>query len=144
MSIAGLASRDLQFERPGGQLAPRKILVVDDEIDLVETYVRLLEYLGYSCDKACTPPQALDRIEAEQPALILTDLRLNPGDGFEILRHVRAKWPETPVIVMTAYHNDETAKAAREAGARAYLRKPFSNAELARTIRTALGTSTES
>ncbi len=117
--------------------------MVDDEIELVETYVRLLEYLGYSCEKACTSPQAFERINAAQPALVLTDVRLNPGDGFEILRHLRAKWPKTPFIVMTAYHNEETAKAASEAGAKAYLRKPFSNAELASAVRTALGTGTQ-
>jgi CheY-like chemotaxis protein len=116
----------------------QRVLVIDDEVELAETYARLLEHLGYSCEKAYDRPQAIELIDAAKPALVLTDLRLPGGDGFEIVKYVRQKWPDTPIIVMTAYGSDEAAETARDAGVFAYLRKPFSNMELAQTIHRAL------
>jgi two-component system response regulator PilR (NtrC family) len=142
MSIAeGRGGGNLLLQELMSEPGLQKILVIDDEVDLVETYARLLEHLGYSCQKAYDRPQAIELIDAAEPALVLTDLRLPSGDGFEIVKYVRTKWPDTPIIVMTAYHNDETAEAANAAGAFAYLRKPFSNTELAQAIHRALAAS---
>ena len=116
----------------------RKILVVDDEADLVETYLRLLRALGYSCLGAQDGLSAEAMADREQPALLLTDLNMPNLDGFELIRRFRAKWPTTPVIAMTAFHTAQTEEAVNSLGANAYLRKPFSNADLVAAIRSAL------
>lgn len=115
-----------------------KILVVDDELDLVDTCARLIEGLGYICLKAFDGPQAIAMIHAEHPDLIVTDFNLPHGDGLEILRRAHENRPEIPVIMMTGYHTPDTARAASEAGAKAYLRKPFLTNELTQAVRSAL------
>jgi CheY-like chemotaxis protein len=115
-----------------------KVLVVDDELDLVDTCVRLIERLGFVCVKAFDGPEAIAMMDAEHPDLILTDFNLPHGDGLEILRRAHENRPEIPVIMMTGYHTADTAQAASEAGARAYLRKPFLTNELTQAVRSVL------
>ncbi len=116
----------------------RKVLVVDDELDLVDTCARLIEGLGYICLKAFDGPEAIAMIDAEHPDLIVTDFNLPHGDGLEILRRAREKPLQIPVIMMTGYHTADVAQAASDAGARAYLRKPFLTRELTQAVCSAL------
>jgi len=69
--------------------------------------------------------------------LVLSDVKLQTGDGFEIARHVRRESPGTPVILMTTHHTSNVLAQAAQIGAH-YLRKPFSNAELISAIKTLL------
>ncbi len=117
----------------------RKILVVDDEPDMVITCARLLKGMGYRCLTARTGPEAIDLVDAEHPDVVVTDLHLPVGDGFEISRHVRRSLPKTPVIVITAYHTPDTVGAAYASGATGYLAKPFSTADFKAAIQRALG-----
>jgi len=116
----------------------RKVLVVDDEIDLVDTCARLIEQLGYRCLKAFDGPEAVALMDAERPDVIVTDLNLPHGDGLEILHRAQETSPEIPVIMMTGYHTADVAQAASDAGAVAYLRKPFLTRELTQAIHEAL------
>ena len=68
-----------------------KILIVDDERDLVDAYVRLLERSGHRCVGAFDASEAIRIIDAESPDLVITDLSLPDISGIEIIRHVRAK-----------------------------------------------------
>ncbi len=77
-------------------------------------------------------------MNAEHPDLIVTDFNLPHGDGLEILHRAQENSPEIPVIMMTGYHTSDIAQAAAEAGAVAYLRKPFLTRELTQAIRDAL------
>ena len=77
-------------------------------------------------------------INDQHPDLVVTDLHLPIGDGFEVSRYVRRSLPQTPVIVITAYHTPDTVGQAYANGATAYLSKPFSNAEFSEAIRRAL------
>jgi len=115
-----------------------KILVVDDEPDMVSTCVRILKRLGYDCLTAQDGPEAIRLIDDQRPDLVVTDLHLPIGDGFEVSRHVRRSLPRTPVIVVTAYHTPDTVGQAYANGASGYLAKPFSNAEFSDAIRKAL------
>lgn len=112
--------------------------MVDDELDLVDTCARLIEGLGYVCLKAFDGPQAIVMMRVEHPDLIVTDFNLPHGDGLEILRCAHESHPEIPVIMMTGYHTADMAQAACEAGAKAYLRKPFLTNELTQAVRSAL------
>jgi CheY-like chemotaxis protein len=115
-----------------------KVLVVDDELDLVDTCARLIEGLGCVCIKAFDGPEAIAMIQAEHPDLILTDFNLPHGDGLQILRRAHEKPFAIPVILMTGYHTPEIEQAASDAGVSAYLRKPFLTRELTQAVRSAL------
>ncbi len=115
-----------------------KILLVDDEPELVASCARFLERLGHSCLSAYDGARAMTLLEQEVPDLVITDLQLPEHDGFEVARRVRQALPQTPVILITAYSRAATAEAAYAAGASAYLPKPFSLADLSRAIDSAL------
>jgi CheY-like chemotaxis protein len=116
-----------------------KILVADDEADLVATCVRFLEQLGYKCLKAYDAGHAIELVVREEPDLVITDLQLPDQTGFEIARHIRQTRPRTPVIVITAYNEPDVAAAVYDAGASYYLPKPFSLRDLAEAADSALG-----
>jgi len=121
--------------------APAKILIVDDERDLVDAYVRLLARPGFRCIGAFDASEAIQMIDAESPDLVITDLSLPDSSGIEIIRHVRAKSQLTPIIVMSGHNTPEFNEAARAAGANMSLLKPVSIAELRRVIGEALARS---
>jgi DNA-binding response OmpR family regulator len=115
-----------------------KILIVDDERDLVDAYIRLLTRSGHRCVGAFDAAEAIRKIDEEFPDLLITDLSLPDTSGVEIIRRVRAKSPTTPIIVMSGHNTRELNKAARAAGANISLLKPVSIAELQRVISEAL------
>jgi DNA-binding response OmpR family regulator len=115
-----------------------KILVVDDERDLVDAYVRLLERAGHQCVGAFDANDAIAIIDAGDVDLVLTDLSLPTNSGLEVVRHARAKSALTPIIVMSGHNAPDTIEAVRAAGANLCLLKPISIAELTRVIRDAL------
>lgn len=115
-----------------------KILIVDDEAEFLDTWTRLLERQGFRCVTADNAPRAIALLGSESPDLVLTDLSLAIGDGFEIARHARIHSPAIPVIIVTAYNTAENAARARSAGADGYLPKPFSNRALTQAILSAL------
>ena len=115
-----------------------RILIVDDERDLVDAYVRLLERSGHQCVGAFDANEAIRVIDAESFDLVITDLSLPDSSGIEIVRHARAKSKNTPIIVMSGHNTPDVNEAARAAGANISLLKPVSIAELQRVIGEAL------
>ena len=115
-----------------------KILIVDDERDLVDAYVRLLERAGHRCVGAFGAHEAIELIDNETPDLVLTDLSLPDSNGLEVIRHLRAKSAFVPIIVMSGHNTQGMNEAARAAGANLCLLKPVSIAELKRVIGDAL------
>jgi DNA-binding response OmpR family regulator len=101
------------------------ILVVDDEPDLAATYERLLKRMGYRVIPTGTRRGALDVLHSERLVLVVADLRLPDGDGLDVVRTARAAVPPPPVIVVTAAPSPADRRLALEAGAAAYLGKPF-------------------
>ncbi len=117
---------------------PQKILVVDDEPDLVVAYERLLRRLGYLCLSASTAADALAVIDRERPDLVVTDLRLPGADGFAVIRHAHRQTPPIPAILITAYDSQHARGAAIDSGATAYLAKPFHNSVFIEAVQQAL------
>ena len=78
--------------------------------------------------------EALEQITGRQPALVLTDLRLEDGDGLDVLKAVRDSYPETVTIMLTGYASLESAIQALRAGAYDYLVKPSEVEELRATV----------
>jgi CheY-like chemotaxis protein len=114
------------------------ILIVDDETEFLDTWTRLLERQGFRCVTADNAPQAIALLSSERPDLVLTDLNLPVGDGFEVAHQARMHSPAIPVIIVTAYNTPENAARARSAGVDGYLPKPFSNRALTQAIQSAL------
>jgi DNA-binding NtrC family response regulator len=106
------------------------VLVVEDEVPLLKDLQDLLEDEGYEVHTATTGQEAIQLLEETPVDLVLTDLRLPPPDGLEILRRVKEKTPETRVLLMTAYATRETAREAIRMGAEDYIEKPFSHFEV--------------
>ncbi len=107
-----------------------KVLVVDDEPDMVENCARILRRAGYECLTATDPARALALVESGRPDLVLTDLKMPGIDGMEVLRRTRELDPALPVILVTAFATIESAVEAIKAGAFDYLPKNFSVEQL--------------
>lgn len=115
-----------------------RILLVDDERDLIDAYTRLLARAGFDCLCAFDHDEAIARIEQEAFDLMITDLSMPRSNGLEIIRRARSRSRPVPVIVMTGHSTPDLNAAARDAGANTCLSKPFSISELTRVIRETL------
>jgi CheY-like chemotaxis protein len=115
-----------------------RILLVDDDTDLIDTLARLLRRFSHTCLMASSAEQAIDLIQIESPQLVVTDLHMPGMDGLAIARFAREKTPPIPVILMTAYPTPESDGAARMLGDTLHLRKPFANAEFLKLVQDAL------
>ncbi len=107
-----------------------KVLVVDDQKNMRTTTALMLRAAGYEVSEAEDGAAAIQRVGAETFDVILTDLRMGPPDGMEVLRAASEASPGTQVIVMTAYGTIGSAVEAIRQGAYDYLAKPFQEPEL--------------
>jgi DNA-binding response OmpR family regulator len=114
-----------------------KVLLVDDDAELVDLLAYALRREGYTVLTAPDGEQALQRWEAERPDLILLDGRLPKVDGFEVCRRVRQA-SETPIIMLTARDEEADVLRGLQLGADDYVTKPFSARVLAARMRTVL------
>ena len=103
-----------------------RILIVDDEPDMVENCARILKREGYECLAAHDGRRALEILESARPDLLLTDLKMPELDGMALLRRAHEVDPALPVIMITAFASIESAVAAVKEGAFDYLPKTFS------------------
>src|SRR6185503_2836373 len=117
--------------------APR-ILVIDDDPGLSEVILLLLSREGYAAERAGTLKAGLQKIEAAEVDLVVTDLKLPDGTGLDAIRMIRERHPGVPIIMITSYSSMESAIAALRAGAVDYIIKPFDNDEFLHAIDRAL------
>ncbi|MBI3457009.1 MAG: sigma-54-dependent Fis family transcriptional regulator [Candidatus Rokubacteria bacterium] len=115
-----------------------RVLVVDNDAEQVELLRDVLEREGYEVSGATDAAAALAVIEGAEPAVVLTDLRMEGMDGLALLREVRERAPAARVILMTAFGSLETAIAAMRQGAFDYLTKPFKLEEVTLAVHRAL------
>ncbi len=120
--------------RPAGPL----ILVVDDEPGITGMLAIVFEKEGYVVRTAGTCADGLRLVGEISPDLVLTDLRMPDGTGFDILRRTHETNAETPVVMITAYTSTKTAIEALKAGAYDYVSKPFDVEELKHVVGKAL------
>ncbi|GEK28620.1 response regulator YycF [Furfurilactobacillus siliginis] len=111
-----------------------KILVVDDEKPISDIIKFNLEKEGYEVVTAADGEEAVDKVDEEQPDLILLDLMLPKIDGLEVARRVRTKYT-TPIIMVTAKDSEIDKVLGLELGADDYVTKPFSNRELVARVK---------
>ncbi len=106
------------------------ILVVDDEADLRRNLEDLLSDEGYRVTTAGSGQEALQALGGSPFQLVITDIRMPPPDGLELLRIVKERWPETEVLLLTAFADREDGREALRAGALDYLEKPYKEFEM--------------
>ncbi len=106
------------------------ILLVEDDEALREAVAMTLGCAGHAVTSVDGGPAALARLERAHFNLVLSDLRMDPMDGIDLLRAIRARWSNLPVLLMTAYGDVERAVAAMQAGACDFMQKPFRPEEL--------------
>jgi DNA-binding NtrC family response regulator len=111
------------------------ILVVDDEKDICMALNIILTKEGYLVKEAYNGEQAIERVKQENFDIIMTDIKMEKMDGFEVLKQVRQMSPETSVVMMTAFASVVSAVEAMRAGATDYITKPFINDEIRLTIK---------
>src|SRR3989440_279450 len=102
-----------------------KVLVVDDEPDLLELLELTLSRMGLDTTRAQTVGEATRLLDTNAFDLCLTDMRLPDGEGLTVVEHITNKGLDVPVAVITAFGSAENAVAALKAGAFDYLAKPF-------------------
>lgn len=115
-----------------------RILIVDDALDTAEVLRRNLELHGYAVSAAPGTAQAVELLTQRPVDLVLTDLKMPGASGLELIRHVRANYRDTDVLMITGYPSVETAVSAIRSGAVNYLAKPFTEQELLGAVRSAL------
>jgi len=111
-----------------------KVLVVDDEESVVVTIKAILQLDGYNVATTTSGARARAMVRDTEYDLVLTDLRLEDGDGLDVLKAVRESYPETVTIMLTGYASLESAIQALRAGAYDYLVKPSEVEELRSTV----------
>jgi two-component system, NtrC family, response regulator PilR len=114
------------------------ILIVDDEQSLREMLEILLSREGYNVVTAASGPEALELFKKNPSLVVLTDIRMRPMDGLSLLKEIKALRPQTEVIMISAYADQETAIEAMNEGAYDFFPKPFNNKELKQVIKDAL------
>ena len=115
---------------PDGDLTKGRILVVDDEADIRESLETLLTMENYSVEPAQNGSEGLRKMEAGHYDLVLLDLMMPDRSGMDVLREVRERDTETPIIMITAYGSVDVAVSALKAGASSYFSKPWDNEKL--------------
>ncbi len=116
-----------------------RILVVDDEEAIREIVSSMLTSAGYVCTQAASGVEALGILNSgEEFSLMLSDLMMAELDGLGLLERTKEKYPDMPVLMVTAVHDISVALAALRNGAYDYLLKPFEREQLLATVRRAL------
>ena len=110
------------------------MLVVDDEKNMRLSLETVMQDEGYQFRAADSAEAALRLLEQEQFFMVITDARLNGMSGYEFLGHVKTRWPNLPILMITAYATPKLAVEAIKAGAIDYLAKPFAPEELLHAV----------
>lgn len=112
-----------------------RILLVDDDQNLLDTLGTILQLDGYNVVTASSAHEGLLAMQKQPFDLVLVDLKMPRTTGLDMLKVVREQYPQTKVVIMTAYATVDTTVQAMRLGVFDYLPKPFKLAEL-RTILT--------
>jgi DNA-binding NtrC family response regulator len=114
-----------------------KVLLVDDKANIVKLLQKILGE-AYVTETASDGSEALARLADRNYDVVVSDIRMPGADGFEVLRHVKEKSPDTEVVLMTAFASIDKAVEAIKLGAYDYLQKPFDPDDVALVIARAL------
>ena len=100
------------------------LLIVDDDNPFRERLSRAMEKKGFQVSQAESVKIGIDSVKQKKPAFAVVDLRLNDGNGLEVVKEIQKNNPESRIVMLTGYGNIPTAVAAIKEGAIDYLAKP--------------------
>ncbi len=112
-----------------------KLLIVEDNKDLLENILKYLEREGYRCETAVDYDEAFDKIMSYTYDVVLIDIMIPKGDGLQVLRELKSVNPETGTIIISAKNSLDDKVSGLELGADDYLTKPFQLPELSARIK---------
>ncbi len=114
----------------------KKILLAEDEPNVVESLTFLLQRAGYDVSVATDGQHALDLCLNNTPDVLVLDVMLPQMNGYEVLRRLRAdqRTVSLPILVLTAKFQDEDRETALEYGASAFISKPYDNGDVTATV----------
>jgi len=115
-------------------LSKRKVLVVEDHPTVREVLRTLLGIEDYEVAVAPNGESGLALADILQPDVVILDVTMPGLNGFEVCRAIKARSAETRIVMVTARTSDEDEQAGRDAGADAYLRKPFSPLDILEVV----------
>ncbi|MBN1268607.1 MAG: response regulator [Kiritimatiellae bacterium] len=116
-----------------------RILIVDDEEPVVQTERMLFKAEGHEVVALSKSDAAADLLRSKEPFdLLVTDIRMQPVDGLQLIKLAREVRPGMGVIVISAYCSEEAVKKAMDVGCGAYIKKPFKVDEVLCAVRGAL------
>lgn len=117
-------------------MSKKRILLIEDETDMVYALTLQLEAIDYEVLSATDGQTGLDMARKENPDLIILDLMLPKMDGYKICRMLKfdERYKKIPIIMFTARVQDQDKKLGQEVGADAYITKPFDSTELLNRI----------
>jgi len=118
--------------------ADEHVLVVDDEEAVRAPIVQMLRHLGFPAESVDNPKDALNMLENNSYSFLLTDISMPEMNGLELIRRVKADFPELGVIAMTGYSKDYTYVEVVNAGATDFINKPFGIEEFEAKVRRAI------
>ena len=116
----------------------RVVCVVDDDASLRRSLRNLLMSVGFRVETFESAEAFLASAHRQNTGCVVLDLRLTGMNGIDALKHLTATGSHIPVIILTAHGDDETRQRSLQAGAVAFLRKPFQSGVLVDAVRTAL------
>ncbi len=114
------------------------VCIVDDDASLRRSLRNLLMSVGFRVETFQSAELFLESAHRENPGCVVLDLRMLGMSGLDLLRQLAASGSRIPVIILTAHGDDETRRRSLQAGAVAFLEKPFQSAALLDAVRTAL------
>jgi two-component system response regulator AtoC len=115
-----------------------RILVIDDQDGMRRSLVILLQKEGYSVEEAENGERAIAHLESGRFDLVITDLKMSPGTGLDVLYYVLERHRQTDVIIMTGFGTVDSAVLAMKLGAFDYIVKPFKNEEILHRVKKSL------
>lgn len=116
----------------------RKILIVEDDVDIVRGLDIRLKASGYDVVSAADGASAIRVAQKENPDLVILDLGLPGEDGYSFIERLNSLNPQTPIIILTGRDASADKQRSLKAGAKAFLQKPMDNEELLATIQKVL------
>ena len=116
-----------------------QVVIIDDDASLRRSLSNLLGSVGFHVETFISAEAFLQSSHRERTGCLVLDLRMPGMSGLDLLRHLAATGSLVPTIVLTAHGNDEARRECLEAGAFAFLEKPFRSATLLDAVRRALG-----
>jgi two-component system response regulator GlrR len=122
-------------------MSKARILIVDDDPDLLRLLTLRLEGADYAVDSADSAERALARLSVAIPQLVITDLRMSGMDGMALFENIHRSNPALPVIILTAHGTIPDAVAATQRGVFGYLTKPFDSRDLLQQVEKAVALS---